>query len=81
MTTAERIHTIVDALTPEQQQYLLEVAERIAHPQSLTRDELLALPLEARARLIESSLTNAAFDNYEIFEASDPIYDYDGASH
>jgi hypothetical protein len=77
MTTAERIYKIIDALTPEQQEYLLEVAQQIARPQIMSRDQLLELPLQERARWLDLSLANLAVDDYELFEASDPIHDYD----
>jgi hypothetical protein len=78
MTIAERLYRIVDRLPEEQQVVLLQIAEKMAHPNNLTRDQLLALPLEERVHLLESVLAPASLDEYEYFEANDPIYDYDG---
>jgi hypothetical protein len=76
MTTTERILELVERLDAQQQTQILRFAEHLTHTRPLSRDELLAMPLEERTQAIEAMLANTTFKAYEFFEADDPIYDY-----
>jgi hypothetical protein len=77
MTTSERILELVGQLDEARQRRILQFAESLTTAQSPTElDALLAMPLEDRTRALEAMLAHVSFDDYEYFEANDPIYDY-----
>jgi hypothetical protein len=48
-----------------------------SEPRRHTPEELMRLPREERERLVEEALIASQNEDFEIFEANDPIYDYD----